>query len=205
MKILGLTGGSGAGKGCVAELFAAHGIPTLDTDQVSRAVCAPSMPCTKALAEAFGADILDEGGALRRAELARRVFLEEDPYLQKEKKDTLNRITHYYILEAVRTWLGERAEEGCKAACVDAPQLFESGFDGECDRILAVTAHRELRIRRIMERDGITRELAEGRIDAQHDDDFFRERCHVVLYNNGTKEDLQKAVTNTLSRWGLLS
>ncbi len=192
--VLGLTGGTGAGKGAVAACLVKHGIPTLDTDRVSRLVCEIGQPCLRALAEQFGGGILCPDGSLDRAGLAALVFGEPDPDKKAEKLSALNRITHHYILEYARDWLAEQRANGCTAACIDAPQLFESGFDAECSYIIGVTADRETRIARIMTRDGITREKALQRIASQHDDAFFAAHCDVMLENNGDLDALDAAV-----------
>ncbi len=188
--VYGLTGGSGAGKGTAAETMRSCGIPTLDTDRVSRLVCEVGQPCLTALAEEFGDRILTADGALDRAGLASLVFGEPDLDKKAEKLAALNRITHHYILEFARDWLCEQKSAGYTAACIDAPQLFESGFDAECQCIIGITADREVRIARICARDGITREKAEQRIASQHDDAFFASRCDVILENNGTPDAL---------------
>ncbi|MBE6658010.1 MAG: threonylcarbamoyl-AMP synthase [Ruminococcaceae bacterium] len=198
-SVLGLTGGSGAGKGAVAATLTAHGIPTLDTDRVSRLVCEVGQPCLRALAEQFGDGILCPDGSLDRAGLAALVFGESDPDKKAEKLAALNRITHHYILEYARDWLAEQRAAGCTAACIDAPQLFESGFDRECSYIIGVTADKETRIARIMTRDGITREKAEQRIASQHDDAFFAAHCNTIIENNGDLDALDAAVRQLLA------
>ena len=202
--VIGLTGGTGAGKGAVSGLLSEMGIPCLDTDLVSRKVCEKGMPCLAALADAFGGEILDEDGALKRKTLASLVFGEPDEGKKKEKLDTLNTITHKYILDACRVWLDEQRSAGKRAAVIDAPQLFESGFDRECTYILGVSAEKETRIARILSRDGITREAAEQRIASQHDDAFFAVRCDAVLSNNGTVEELLPKVKEILRAWGIV-
>lgn len=193
--VLGLTGGTGAGKGAVAACLVKHGIPTLDTDRVSRLVCEIGQPCLRALAEQFGDGILCPDGSLDRAGLAALVFGEPDPDKKAEKLAALNRITHHYILEYARDWLAEQRANGNPAACIDAPQLFESGFDRECSYIIGVTADKETRITRIMTRDGITREKALQRIASQHDDAFFAAHCDTIIENNGDLDALDAAVS----------
>ena len=206
---LALTGGSGAGKGCVGAILEKNGIPVLDTDRVSRLVCEKGQPCLQKLSEAFGEDILYPAGdehafALNRKKLAALVFGEEDPQKRVEKQATLNRITHAYILDYCRDWLREKKEAGFLCACIDAPQLFESGFDKECDFIIGVTADRTVRIARIMARDGISREMAEKRIAAQHDDAVFEKNCDMVLSNNSTPAALEETVRGLLSEKGFI-
>lgn len=192
MLTIGLTGGSGAGKGYVAELFAKYGIESLDTDRVSRRVCEPGKPCTAALAEAFGETILGEDGTLDRRGLAAIAF--GDP----QKLAILNTITHKYILDECRTWLAAQRARGARAAIIDAPQLFESGFDRECDITVAVIADRETRMTRILRRDGITPEAAALRISRQKDDVWFCSHCTYTV-SNRLYEDPAAAV-RTLCR-----
>ena len=204
-QILGLTGPTGAGKGAISAVLSDCGIPVLDTDVVSRIVYEPGQPCLSALTAEFGTEILLPDGNLDRAKLAALVFGEPDPEKKKEKLSSLNRIAHRYILAYSRDWLAAQKAAGYSAACIDAPQLFESGFDRECDYIIGVTAQKETRIARIMARDGITEEKTLARISAQHDDAFFARNCDVLLENNGSKESLTELVKDILRARGLLS
>ena len=91
---------------------------------------------------------------------------------------------------------------GDTVAVVDAPQLFESGFDKHCDYIVGVIADKNVRIRRIMARDGITKEAAEARIASQKSDEFFVENCDFIVYNNGGVDALEEQVANILRKIG---
>jgi len=79
-----------------------------------------------------------------------------------------------------------------KIAVVDAPTLFESGYDKECDIIISVLAPRDQRINRIMQRDKISRQDAEKRINSQHDDEFFKQNSDYTIVNNGNYQVLRK-------------
>jgi dephospho-CoA kinase len=206
MIIIGLTGGSGSGKGYVASLFAKAGVPSLDTDMVSRLVCMPGSDCVRELTERFGTDIIKSDGVpagnLDRAKLAAIAFAD------RASTDALNNITHKHILNYCRRWLCQRQEDGCPAAIIDAPQLFESGFNAECDAVVAVTADRALRLRRILERDGITPEQAELRLSRQHDEEFYRTHADYIIENNYDKSNpdngaLAAQVTAVLRALGL--
>ncbi len=201
MLIIGLTGPSGAGKGTVASLFARHGVPSIDTDAVYHELLIPPSPCLDELGERFGEGILcPDGCTLSRAALAAIVFA---PGHEAELRD-LNTITHRHVLGEVRAILAVNRAADVPAVLVDAPQLFESGFDRECDRILSVLASRELRLARIMERDGLTRERAEARLDAQKSDEFFLERSDAVIVNDGAPELLEAEVLRLLAAWEVL-
>jgi len=200
MRVIGLTGGTGAGKGEVSLCFMSHGIKCLDTDKVSRAVCLPGKPCLIELCEYFGEGILLPDGTLNRKGLAELVFGEPDEELKSVKHAALNRITHKHIIDAINAWLREREAAGDEVAVVDAPQLFESGFDRHCDYIVGVIAKREVRLRRIVARDRITEEAANKRIDSQKSDDFFKNNCDFVVYNNAGIDVLGAQVKTVLDR-----
>lgn len=200
LKVIGLTGGSGAGKGEVSLCFLSHGIKSLDTDKVSRYVCEPGKPCLAELAEEFGSRIINPDGTLDRRGLAHLVFNEPDAEKREKKLSALNRITHRHIIDEINAWLKERAAEGDTLAVIDAPQLFESGFDKHCDFIVGVIADYEVRIRRIVSRDGISRESAEKRLSAQKSDDFFIKNCDFIVYNDGGLEALEGQVDVILEK-----
>ncbi len=190
LQVIGVCGGSGSGKGELCRLFAELGIPSIDTDALYHNMTAERNPLTEALAARFGEDILDENGALCRSRLSAKVFA---PGASAELAD-LNRIAHFHILAGVRVWLEECRKKGVPAALVDAPLLFESGFDRECDAIIGVTAPRELRIGRIMARDKISLADAERRIAAQHSDAYLIERCGYHIINAGDIDSLRARV-----------
>lgn len=200
MRVIGLTGGTGAGKGEVSLCFMSNGIKCLDTDKVSREVCLPGKPCLDELVEYFGEGILQPDGTLDRKGLANLVFGETDPELRSVKHAALNRITHKHIIDAINDWLRKREAEGDKLAVVDAPQLFESGFDRHCDYIIGVIAEENVRLRRIISRDGITREAAIKRIQSQKSNDFFKNNCDFTVYNNAGIEALGVQVNTILEK-----
>ena len=191
MKVIGLCGGSGSGKGTVALIFAVLGIPSIDTDSVYHELTSEKSECLEALQNAFGKEIISENGALNRRILASIVFNSEDA---DKKRELLNEISHSYILAETRRRLAAYRDSGVKAAIVDAPLLFESGFDGECDLVIAVVAPRELRIDRIMRRDGINRARAEERIRSQISDGELECRSDFTIVNDGDEDSLRAKV-----------
>ena len=183
MRIIGLTGGSGTGKGTFAALLREKGAGWVDADAVYRTLCAENRDMLAALDAAFGG-VLDQNGALDRPKLASIVFA--DP----EKLKKLNAITLPYIratsLEAMR------AQGDCPFVLYDAPTLFEVGADDLCERIIGVLADTETRVARIMARDGLDEPAARARIGAQPDAEFYRARCDYIVENNGGIADLQR-------------
>lgn len=196
MTVIGLTGGSGAGKGIIGDFLRKRGIPCIDTDLVYHEIAVPGSEVLRELETAFGSSILTGNGELDRAALSAIVFAPDGA----DKLKTLNRITHAHIRKATLEELARQEEQGITLAAIDAPQLFESGFDRLCDCVIAVTAERETRVSRIMARDGISREKAEKRIRAQLSDDFFRENADYVIENNGTTEEAERILERTLRK-----
>ncbi|MBE6694544.1 MAG: dephospho-CoA kinase [Ruminococcaceae bacterium] len=201
MLIIGLTGPSGAGKGAVGAQLVRRGIPHIDTDAVYHDIITPPSACLCELAVEFGEDIIAPDGSLDRKALAAKVFGDG----KEAEHSRLNFITHKYVLDKVRGLCAEFAAEGKVAVAVDAPLLFESGFDRECDKVISVLADKEIRIARIMARDSISREYAESRVNAQKPDDFYSSAADAVIYNNGDVSLLCSEVSRILADWQVMS
>lgn len=192
MLVIGLTGPTGAGKGAVGRLLAAHGAFIIDTDRIAREVVEAGSPTLTALAEAFGQDILRPDGSLDRAALAAKAFQ------NKETQATLNAITHPAIIARSRALLA-----ACEApmAVIDAPLLFEAGMETLCDTTLAVLAPAAVRKARIMARDGIDSTRADARMRVQPDDAFYRDRAAYTIENCDDEAALRAAVDTVLTAW----
>lgn len=195
MRIIGLCGGSGSGKGRVAGLFSEYGYLHIDTDEVYHKLTSGKSPCLDELSSVFGEKIIAQDGSLDRRVLAGIVFADGG----KAPLERLNSIAHRHVLDEVRRIIGE-SEGMYPAVIVDAPLLFESGFDRECELVIAVTAPAEMRISRIIERDGITREAALGRISAQISDDTLISRADFVIRNDSDLESLKSAVADIVKK-----
>ena len=187
--IVGLTGQTGAGKSTVAAMLERFGYSIVDADKVARLVTGKGSPVMKLLTDAFGEDIVDEDGSLRRDLLAARAFS------SPENTRKLNDITHPEICRLIMKTVEGRFFMGYEGVIVDAPQLFESGLASKCTLVLSVTAREDIRLRRIMERDGVSEAEARLRMQAQLPESFFREHSDIILENNGTPESLHEQVT----------
>ena len=191
MKVIGLCGGSGSGKSTVAGCFLQYGIPSIDTDALYHRMTAGPSPCLSELIAAFGAQYLAPDGSLDRRKLAEEVFSGGDA---EEKRKRLNEIAHRHVLAACGAIIESFREEKKAAVLVDAPLLYESGLDRACDFVIAVVADPDLRVRRIVARDGITSEQALARLHAQMPDEQLIRRADVVIRNDGDEERLRRAV-----------
>ncbi len=160
---IGLTGGIGSGKSTVAALFAGHGVPVIDADQVARDVCAPGGPALGAIREKFGDSILSDDGTLDRAALGRRVFA--DP----GERQWLEELLHPLIRERMDAMAAASDAPFC---ILEIPLLVESGRDRDMDRVVVVHCPREERIRRLetsrgMSRDEVLRIMAQQASDEE--------------------------------------
>ena len=190
MTVIGLCGGSGSGKGTVARLFEGYGVPSIDADAVYRDITVPGSELIKKLALTFGDSIIDKHGGLDRVALAKIVF---DP-TNKSELDKLNKITHEFVIRETVRRIDVLGSEGCEFVIFDAPLLFESGFNEKCALIISVLADKDIRIKRITARDGITPERAEARIASQLSNEYLIERSDFVIYNNGSEQELAAQV-----------
>ena len=175
--VIGLTGPTGAGKSTIASLLAEKGFLILDGDRIARDVMQPGSPLLHTLAEAFGEDVLLPDGALDRRLLAQRAFASE------ENTALLNALTHPEIERRMFETIDAHPE--APAAVLDAAALIESGICKRCDLLAVVLAPPEVRLERILARDGISRKEAETRMRAQHPDSFYTDKADVVLLNDG--------------------
>lgn len=189
MKIVGLCGQSGSGKGLICSLFYELNIISIDTDKVYHDIISVDSECTKELISAFG-DSISQSPGINRKELAKVAFS------SKKNLEMLNSITHKHILNAVRSEIDRiRQEKRFDGIIIDAPLLFESGFDKECDLTMAIIADQETKVTRIMSRDGITREHAMARLSSQISDDELITRCDYIIVNNTDINAIRKRVT----------
>ena len=190
MKVIGLCGQSGSGKGLVCAFFSELNVKCIDTDKIYHDIISTDSKCTKELVNFFGDSVYAYPG-INRKELAKKAFASENNLKR------LNEITHKHILNNVRTQI-DMIKNEClyDGIIIDAPLLFESGFDAECDATIAVIADDDTKISRIIERDGITRDMAIARISSQIPNSLLKEKCSFVINNNSTIEELKVAVNN---------
>ncbi len=178
MKVIGITGPTGAGKTTALHVLRELGAEVIDADAVYHALLRENGGLKSALVSAFGERILNGVGEVDRKALAREAYPNRLP--------ELNAVTHPFVVEEVDRRIAAARQEG-RSVAIDAIALIESGLAQRCDAVVAVLAPRELRLRRIMARDGIDEEYARRRVLAQQGDDFFRDNSDHTL-ENGVKD-----------------
>lgn len=178
MKVIGITGPTGAGKTTALNALKDMGGRVVDCDAVYHDLLASSEPMRRELRARFGDDVFRPDGALDRKALGAVVFESERALAD------LNAITHKYVGIAVDEFIEQARQAGANAVAVDAIALIESGIADRCCCTVAVTAPDEVRVRRIMAREGISEEYARLRVNAQKKEDWFRANCTYVLVND---------------------
>ena len=171
--IIGITGGTGCGKTTLLDLIRQQGGLVLDCDAIYHQLLKTDKAMLQAISDRFPGTVTD--GALDRKKLGTIVFSDAGAL------QDLNRITH----SAVKQEVLRQLKTAPALAAIDAIGLFEGGLAEICHVTVAVTAPVEDRVKRLMARDGISEEYARSRIAAQHNDQWFRDRCGYVLENSG--------------------
>ena len=200
MKVIGLTGGIGSGKSTVSRRLIEKGYQIFDADLISHQIVEPGMPALEQIRETFGEAFLDEEGRLRRKAMAAHITA--DP----AERARLNAIMHTAIVGAIEEGIKQARKDAAAAGeeentivFIDAPLLFEAGLDRLCDEVWLVTAPEEVRIRRVMERDGISEELVRGYMASQMPEEEKRARSQRLLDNGGTREQLYEDIEEALA------
>ena len=181
MKIIGITGGTGCGKTTALNELERRGALLIDCDAVYHRMLETDRPMLDEIEKYFPGAVVD--GKLDRKALGAVVFTDE------EALRDLNIITHRHINLEIRRILREHAMNGGTLAAIDAIELFSSGLAKRCTATVGVIAGRDVRISRIMRRDGISREYAMMRVNAQRPNEYFIQKCSRVLDNNGSQEE----------------
>jgi dephospho-CoA kinase len=191
MLQIGLTGSIGSGKSTVAKLLLGQGIPVLDADQIAKEVSS-SRAVLLEVTKTFGVEYVQENG-LNRPKLAELIFN------KPEARTQLNAIIH----PRVRTEMTRRTAElaGAEMVVQDIPLLFENGLEKLFDAVILVDAPLEMRLKRVMARDGSTREQVLARDAAQMPTLEKRKRTKYILENTGDTQNLETQLKTVLMQF----
>jgi dephospho-CoA kinase len=172
--MIGLTGGIGAGKSVVAKIFTTLGIPVFNADEAAKQIMQNSPAIKAKLIEQFGITIYNDTG-LQKEKLADIVF--NDPF----QLQLLNAIIHPVTIQAAKDWA---AKQTSPYVIKEAALIFESGAADGLYKVIGVTAPLSLRIHRVMQRDNVSKEQVEARMQHQISDTIKMRLCDYVIQNN---------------------
>jgi len=179
MLKVGITGGIGSGKSTICRLFELLGIPVYYADDRAKWLIQNDPTLKTNIVKHFGNSSFTNEGIYNRAYMADIVFNAAD------KLALLNALVHPVVKQDSQNWLARNASY--QYVIKEAALLFESGSYRQLDRTLFVYAPRELRIKRVMERDGVSREVVESRMNAQWPDDKKKSLANDIIYNDGSQ------------------
>lgn len=195
MTVLGITGPTGAGKTTLLREVEWLGGAVIDCDAVYHELLERDVALQDALEREFG-PLRDGVGAIDRKKLGTIVFHDGS------RLKTLNSIAWQAVTGRVRTLLEECQERGETLAAIDAIALLESPLKELCQLTVAVLAPPEVRVRRIMAREGISQDYAWARVKAQKPDEYFIRNCDYVLVNDCTSmEEFSILAGEKLKEW----
>jgi dephospho-CoA kinase len=172
--MIGLTGGIGSGKSVVAKIFTTLGIPVFNADEEAKHIMQSNPEMKAKLIEQFGTSIYNASG-LQKEKLAAIVF--NDPY----QLQLLNAMVHPVTIQAAKDWA---ANQTSPYVIKEAALIFESAAADGLFKVIGVTAPLSLRIQRVMQRDGVSKEQVEARMQHQISDTIKMRLCDYVIQNN---------------------
>jgi len=177
MLLVGLTGGIGAGKSTVSALLAERGAVIVDADRIARELQAPGSPVLAAMADRFGAHIIDASGALDRAAVAQIVFTD------REALEDLNRIVHPAMHDEITAQI-EAHRDSDRVVILDFPLLAENPREG-LDAIVVIDVDPEIAVARLVDQRGLDEDDARARIASQASRAERLEIASHVIDNSG--------------------
>ncbi|MCD8115517.1 MAG: threonylcarbamoyl-AMP synthase [Oscillospiraceae bacterium] len=192
LKVVGITGGTGAGKTTALDALRDMGALVIDADKVYYDLCESCAPMLEQINARFPGAV--ENGFLQRKKLGSVAF--SDP----QALGDLRSITDRYVVSTIDHMLACHAAAGGRYGAVDAINILDTGLRDDCVATVGVLAPAELRITRLMEREGISAEYAAQRIRAQRPDSYYTENCTHILRNDGSRKDFRRACDELFKR-----
>ena len=197
MRLIGITGGVGAGKSEILQYIKKHyKCEIYLADQVAHEVQSPGQPCYQKIVELMGAGILQDDGTIDRAKMASRIFLEKDLLLK------VNALVH----PAVQNYLLDRVKEAAQNPevelfFIEAALLIETGYKEIVDEMWYIYADEKVRRNRLEANRGYTPQKITQIMDKQLSEEAFREACDFVIDNSGALEDSFRQIDERLKTY----
>lgn len=180
--IVGLTGGIATGKSTVSNILKQVGIKVVDADIVSREILEPYKEGWYEVVGYFGNDFVNDDFTIKRKALADRIFSNEEDLVK------INSLLHPIIIDKIKAKVNQYEEEGVKLVFIDAPLLFETGIDDDCDEVWLLVCGVDEQISRIMKRDNLSYEQAAKIIENQMSDAEKRTMATKVIDTSDSLE-----------------
>lgn len=189
MKIIGITGGVGAGKSTVLDhLEKQYNACVLQADKIGHLVMEPGGICYGQMIALFGKQIIKNDKTIDRKMVSDVVFAHEE--MRQKLDDIIHPAVKSYILDKIE----EQKKAGCTLMIVEAALLLEDHYDAFCDKVWYIHTDQEIRIERLMSSRGYTREKAENIIARQATEGFFREHADYIIQNNGDLDETWRQI-----------
>ena len=189
MKIIGITGGVGAGKSTVLDhLEKQYNACVLQADRIGHLVMEPGGICYGQVIALFGKQIIKNDKTIDRKMVSDVVFAHEE--MRQKLDDIIHPAVKSYILDKIE----EQKKAGCTLMIVEAALLLEDHYDAFCDKVWYIHTDQEIRIERLMSSRGYTREKAENIIARQATEGFFREHADYIIQNNGDLDETWRQI-----------
>ncbi len=174
MLTIGITGGIGSGKSTITQIFSILGIPVFDADSTAKNIMNTNQELKLQLQKLFGDEVYTNGKLNRK-------FLADIVFKDAHQLELLNAIVHPAAINAGLQWV---AKQTAPYLIKEAALLFEAGSGFNLDFIIGVYAPQALRIQRVMNRDNITREEVQNRMNKQIDENMKMKLCDFVIIND---------------------
>ena len=189
MKIIGITGGVGAGKSTVLDhLEKQYNACVLQADKIGHLVMEPGGICYGQVIALFGKQIIKNDKTIDRKMVSDVVFAHEE--MRQKLDDIIHPAVKSYILDKIE----EQKKAGYTLMIVEAALLLEDHSDAFCDKVWYIHTDQEIRIERLMSSRGYTREKAENIIARQATEGFFREHADYIIQNNGDLDETWRQI-----------
>ena len=192
MRVIGITGSSGSGKTTVCKIIKKlYNSEILDADKVAKELSNDvNSDYYREMVKLFGKECLLEDNMLNRKKIAEIIYQDE------AKRESLNNLTFNYVVKKMKKDLSEIKDKDL--VIIDAPLLYEAGVDKLCDKVIAIIAEKNNKVKRICLRDGIDELFAKKRLLIQNEDDFYINKADYVIYNNKDFKELEESIKKVL-------
>ena len=199
MKIIGITGGVGAGKSEVLNFIAGrYDATVVEADQVGYLVMQPGKEAFEPVAELFGPSVVKEDQTLDREKIAQIVF-EDRKLLEK-----LNAIVHPAVKRYIRRAIQMEQEAGTEIFVVEAALLIEDKYDEICDELWYIYADENVRMHRLMKNRGYSVEKIRGILANQLSEEEFESHCDFEIDNSGDFQDTVRQIEQRMRMYEIM-